>query len=66
MPIFRERQVADVVICQNNAIINGSVSDCARNAVSMPFAFFNAVRFYAYCIFYYYYCGFNKMTPQRT
>ena len=55
-----------MIICNNNAIINCSVSDCARNAVSMPFAFFNAVRFYAYCIFYYYYYGFNKITPQRT
>ena len=55
-----------MVICRNNAIINGSVSDCARNAVSMPFAFFIVVRFYAYGIVNYKYYGFNKMTPQRT
>lgn len=54
-----------MVICKNNAINNGSVSDSARNAISMPFAFFNAVRFYAYCIFYYYY-GCREAIPQRT
>lgn len=52
-----------MIVCANNAINNISVSDCARNAISMPFAFYNAVRFYAYCIFYYY--GFIKLCPQR-
>lgn len=51
-----------MIICNNNAAC--SLSKSAHNAISGIFAFFNAVRFYAYCIFYYY--GAGKLIPQRT
>lgn len=62
MPIFCERQAANMIICNNNAMC--SLSKSAHNAISGIFAFFNAVRFYSYCIFYYY--GAGKLIPQRT
>lgn len=47
-------------------IANCSLSNSARiNHVSASFAFTNAVRFFAYCIFYYFYYYFMKFNPQR-
>ena len=48
---------ANIAIC--------SLSESARNdSVGMSFAY--AVRFFAYCIFYYFYYFFESVNPQRT
>ncbi len=47
----------------NNAA-DVTLSKSALGTISMPFAFYYAVRFYAYCVFRYF--GFYSISPQRT
>ena len=48
---------ANIAVC--------SLSESAHNdSVGMSFAY--AVRFFAYCIFYYFYYFFESVNPQRT
>lgn len=41
-----------------------NMSCSARNGIVAPFACFDAVRFFSYCFFYYYY-GKNDCNTQR-
>lgn len=44
---------------------NNSACSCARSRSSMSFGFICAVRFIAYCIFYYF-CGSKNNSPKGT